>query len=88
MRPYAERLLQLVPRLRVTSTYRSWTDQLQLWLNRANNPYPVARPGTSWHQYGRAFDLSGSPEDLARAGAIWRSWGGTYSESDRIHFQA
>lgn len=88
LRPYAERLLQLAPGLRVTSTYRSYSDQLQLYLNRANNPYPVAPPGRSYHQYGRAFDLSGDPRVLEALGAVWKSWGGSWSSSDRIHFQA
>jgi hypothetical protein len=87
--PWAERLLALGGgRVRVTSTYRSWSDQYQLWNSRRTNPYPVAPPGRSYHQYGRAFDLSGDPRLLAWLGAVWRSWGGTYSSTDPIHFQA
>lgn len=86
--PYADSLLRLAPGAVVTSTYRSYSDQLQLWLNRSRNPYPVAPPGRSYHQYGRAFDVSAPPRVLHQLGAIWRSWGGTWSASDEIHFQA
>lgn len=88
LRPYAEHLLRHAPQARVTSVYRSYSDQLQLWLNRSRNPYPVAPPGRSYHQYGRAFDVSAPPAVLRELGALWRSWGGTWSESDAIHFQA
>lgn len=87
--PWAAALLQEAPAtVRVTSVYRSYGEQLRLWLSRERNPYPVAPPGRSYHQHGRAFDLSGPPAELARLGAIWRQWGGTWSESDPIHFQA
>lgn len=88
LRPYAEYLVSLGRGVRVTSVYRSYSEQLQLWLNRSRNPYPVAPPGQSYHQYGRAWDMSGPAEELERLGAIWKSWGGTWSSSDRIHFQA
>lgn len=86
--PWADRLVALERGIRVTSTYRSYTDQLNLWNARARNPYPVAPPGRSWHQYGRAFDLAAPAAVLRRLGAVWRSWGGTWSPSDQIHFQA
>jgi uncharacterized protein YcbK (DUF882 family) len=88
LRPYAEWLVRQRPGVRVTSAYRSYSDQLQLWLNRSRNPYPVAPPGRSWHQYGRAFDLSASSAELEYLGGVWRRMGGTWSESDPIHFQA
>lgn len=88
LRPYAEYLVSLYPGLRVTSTYRSYSEQLNLWLNRERNPYPVAPPGQSYHQYGRAFDVVGPREVMFQLGAIWRSWGGTWGPGDFIHFQA
>lgn len=88
LKPYAEWLVSLYPTAKITSTYRSYTDQLQLWNNRANNPYPVAPPGSSYHQYGRAFDLQAPEEILRQLGAIWIQIGGTWHESDVIHFQA
>lgn len=88
LRPWADYLLRYFPQLKVTNTYRSYTEQLKLWNNRHNNPYPVAPPGKSYHEYGRAWDMVGPPDQLARAGSIWRSWGGTWFERDPIHFQA
>lgn len=87
LRPYAEYLISYY-RMTPTSVYRSYSDQLKLWNNRANNPFPVAPPGSSYHQYRRAFDVSAPREVLYAAGATWRSWGGTWHESDPIHFQA
>lgn len=86
--PYAKYLCSYFPELTVTSGFRSYSHQLELWNNRHNNPYPVARPGTSFHELGRAFDMVGPPELLEQAGQIWRSWGGMWSPADQIHFQA
>lgn len=86
--PYAKWLLSLYPPAKVTSTYRSYSDQLKLWLNRSSNPYPVAPPGRSYHELGRAFDVDAPPEILEQLGAVWIRMGGTWHISDRIHFQA
>lgn len=92
LEPYATYLLSYFPDLRVTSVYRSYSEQLALWNARATNPYPVAPPGHSWHEHRRAFDVVGSPERLEQAGRLWQSWGGTwgggFSRPDPIHFQA
>lgn len=90
MRPAAEALLYYFPRLQVTSVRRSRTEQLRLWHNRKNNRYPVAPPGSSKHELGRAFDLVGPPELLAQAGRLWESWGGRWGGRfrDPIHFEA
>jgi hypothetical protein len=42
----------------VASGLRSYEEQQALWERRATNPYPVARPGTSDHERGRAVDVS------------------------------
>jgi hypothetical protein len=42
----------------ITSGTRTIAEQQRLWDNRANNPYPVARPGTSRHQSGHAADVT------------------------------
>lgn len=86
--PYARYLLSYFPELQVTSVYRSYGEQLRLWNDRHNNPYPVAPPGQSYHEYGRAFDCVGPDAALREAGRHWRSWGGTWFDSDKIHFQA
>lgn len=43
---------------KVTSGLRTVPEQQVLWDNRHNNPFPVARPGTSNHQHGNAADVS------------------------------
>src|SRR5918996_4892569 len=89
LRPWAEQLHHYVPGLRITSVYRSPTEQLELWRNRHRNPYPVAPPGRSYHEYRRAWDMIGTASELAYAGRIWRSWGGGWGgERDPVHFQA
>jgi len=88
VRPAAERLLALFPELTVTSVYRSYTDQLALWLARDRNPFPVAPPGQSMHERGLAWDMTGPLDRLQEAGRVWRSWGGRWAESDPIHFEA
>lgn len=84
----AAQLLVSMYNLRPTSVYRSHTEQLRLWNNRHHNKYPVAPPGTSYHEYRRAFDAVAPDHVLRQAGATWRSWGGQWFESDPIHFQA
>lgn len=82
--------MRLYPGLRVTSAYRSKSEQYRLWANRQNSPYPVARPGTSRHEQGRAFDVVGPKETLAAAGRTWETWGGRWGGrfQDDIHFEA
>lgn len=88
LRPWAE-ALRAGFGLRVTSVRRSYSDQLKLWNNRANNPYPVAPPGTSRHELGLAWDMVGSDAELRAAGATWESWGGRWGGryGDPIHFE-
>ncbi len=51
--------------LPITSTVRSTQKQAELYANRANSPYPVARPGTSLHETGNAVDIDSSvPEEF------------------------
>jgi hypothetical protein len=42
----------------INSGFRSIEEQQRLWDNRASNPLPVAQPGKSRHQSGRACDVS------------------------------
>lgn len=44
-------------RVPITSGWRSRADQQRLWDQRFQNPYPVARPGTSRHEQGLAIDV-------------------------------
>lgn len=45
-------------RFHVTSGHRSYEEQARLWAERHSNPYPVARPGSSRHESGRAADVT------------------------------
>lgn len=38
----------------------------------------VAKPGTSKHETGEAFDLEGKVEDLKALGRVWMDWGGKW----------
>ena len=88
LQPYADLLVRNMPGAIVTSVYRSPTEQLELYRNRARNKYPVAPPGRSYHEYRRAFDVVADLAVLKWAGSVWRSWGGQWFASDPIHFQA
>jgi hypothetical protein len=41
----------------IASGFRSRAQQEALWARRAQNPYPVARPGSSLHERGLAVDV-------------------------------
>jgi hypothetical protein len=78
-------------RLSITSGRRSTERQAQLYANRANNPYPVAPPGSSKHERGRAADLawSGIDQDsvVKIADELGLQWGGRFKRTDPVHFQ-
>lgn len=93
------------PTARVSSAFRSNAEQRRLYdrFLRGLMPGPVAPPGMSLHEQGRAIDIwtaSGNEtprinDALARAGAAWESvggtWGGHFKGSgkfDPIHFEA
>lgn len=81
----AEQLLgQPVP---ITSGFRSTEQQAALYANRANNPYPVAAPGTSMHERGLAIDV---PADfVARLLSVAAKAGlcHPFPVDDPIHFE-
>lgn len=77
---------------RITSTRRSTAEQTRLYRRylAGLNPFPVAPPGTSAHEFGFAFDMVVSPLDaLTDVGAYWQAqggiWGGEFS--DPVHFE-
>jgi hypothetical protein len=47
----------------MSSGVRSTADQARLYADRANNPNPVAPPGTSLHERGLAADIGGMTPD-------------------------
>lgn len=94
LQPWARWLVKVAPyagarSVRITSAYRSIAQQTELWNNRHRNPYPVAPPGASMHNYRRAWDMVTEPYSaLYTLGAWWREVGGTWGASDPIHFEA
>jgi LAS superfamily LD-carboxypeptidase LdcB len=96
LRPAFRQLVAIATRLdpsaRVTSAYRSPAQQRKLY-NRflaGQSKYPVAPPGRSKHEQGRAVDIVARPEVLRRLGEAWERaggrWGGRFN--DDIHFEA
>jgi hypothetical protein len=60
----------------VTSGLRTHAEQQRLWDNRASNPFPVARPGTSIHEQGNSADvtINGRPiQDVVAAADLLRA---------------
>jgi hypothetical protein len=76
-----------VPAIPITSGWRSTAQQAALWANRATNPFPVARPGTSAHERGTAVDVprTFAPRLAAVAGRVGlcRPW----PDTDPVHFE-
>ena len=71
----------------ITSGWRSREAQQRLYDDRGTNPYPVARPGTSQHERGRAVDVPRSfAARLAAVGlraGLCRPW----PDTDPVHFE-
>jgi len=94
--PYAKWLLSVAPSvgvrsLRITSVKRSRAQQVALYRDflAGRSRYPVARPGTSKHEFGLAFDMVTEPYSaLWQLGALWKKAGGFWSETDAIHFES
>jgi len=86
-------------RLVVTSARRSHSEQSRLY-NRCRHggcDLPVAPPGYSMHEKGRAFDMARPGVDphvdelLAVLGRVWLAAGGTWGGidgTDPVHFEA
>lgn len=82
---HAEALLGVpVP---ITSGWRSRAEQQRLHDDRGSNPYPVARPGMSTHERGRAIDVSRAFAErlaaVAQRAGLCRPW----PETDPVHFE-
>jgi len=110
IQPLAKRLLKRAHsagiELVVASGLRSNAEQAALYAQGRTEPGPVvthAPPGTSWHNYGLAFDvavLSGGEETYPRDPDLWQAigdlgrsvglgWGGDYpsGQTDLPHFE-
>jgi LAS superfamily LD-carboxypeptidase LdcB len=76
---------------RVTSGRRSTAEQTRLYRRfvAGQSRYPVAPPGRSMHEHGRAIDIVARPEVLRGLGLAWEKlggkWGGRFH--DDIHFE-
>ncbi len=71
----------------LNSAYRSHQEQVNLWNDRKNNKYPVARPGTSRHEKGRAADLGIPPEYRDQANQVLSAHGWEWhGPSDEVHY--
>ena len=96
--PYAEAFVNAVKDagvpVQVTSTTRSYASQSRLYRDyiEGRSRIPAAPPGTSLHEWGLAFDMSGvDSQTLAVLGRLWEDlglgvWGGRFK--DPIHFEA
>ncbi|MDQ1443735.1 MAG: D-alanyl-D-alanine carboxypeptidase [Acidimicrobiaceae bacterium] len=71
----------------ITSGYRSKAEQASLYAQRSSNPYPVARPGSSAHERGRAVDVPRQfvPLLLAVSGRVGLCH--PYPVADPVHFE-
>lgn len=96
LQPWARSLIDVSIRAgaggRVTSTFRTLAQQTKLYNEylAGNARYPVARPGTSAHEYGMAFDLAVPDKtDQSDLGKVWESWGGVWGGhyGDPVHFE-
>lgn len=95
LRPYFRALVtaaQLYDRTaRVTSARRSTAEQTRLYRRfvAGQSQFPVAPPGKSKHEHGRAIDIVARPEVLRGLGLAWEKlggrWGGRFH--DPIHFE-
>lgn len=73
----------------ITSGLRTYQEQLRLWNNRGNNPFPVAHPGHSRHESGRAADVivNGKPIQAAIPEAELRAAGLNPLSGDAVHVE-
>lgn len=80
----------------VSSGYRSSTEQARLYrrFQQGLMPGPVAPPGLSYHEQGRAVDILASDDALRSAASYWTKvggrWGGAFKgegKYDPIHFE-
>jgi len=91
LRPYAEYALEIARWYGldpvVTSVFRSWAEQYQLYLRfkAGKSAWPANFPGDSAHQYGLAFDSWVEPDHQALWAAIRRYVGWYVPPGDVIH---
>ena len=103
--PYAQYFVAVMAWLgypvRITETFRDPIRQAKLYAQGRSEPGAIitnAPPGTSYHEYGRAFDITfigpgfSAPDSwwsLAGEVGEWMGlrWGGRFKSPDRPHFE-
>ena len=91
LRPYAEYAHQLALEYginpRVTSVFRSWTEQaaLRRRYEAGLSRYPANRPGDSSHNYGLSWDSVVPPAEMPLWIEIRRAIGWKVPSRDDIH---
>jgi hypothetical protein len=73
--------------LSVTSSFRTQEKQQELYDNRHNNRYPVAPPGYSKHQSGRALDFTNDSRALGWLQQNAEKYGFVTIARDPIHWE-
>ena len=73
----------------ITSGLRTFAEQKRLWDNRGSNPFPVAHPGRSRHESGRAADVTigGKPIQSVIPAAELRAAGLAPLSGDAVHVE-
>jgi hypothetical protein len=73
----------------ITSGLRTFAEQKRLWDNRGSNPFPVAHPGHSRHESGRAADVivNGKPIQAAIPTADLKAAGLAPLSGDAVHVE-
>jgi LAS superfamily LD-carboxypeptidase LdcB len=73
----------------ITSGLRTYAEQLRLWNSRGSNPFPVARPGSSRHETGRAADVTigGRPIQSVIGASELRAAGLNPLAGDAVHVE-
>jgi len=78
-------------KVQVTSGYRSIAEQRRLFerRQRGEHPLPVATPGCSQHNYGRAIDAVVTPDASSFLDGLARAFGLEWAgPADPVHFGA
>ena len=71
--------------VQITSAFRDQAKQDELWRNRASNPYPVAPPGSSNHERGISFDVTGNLEAFDKYAARF-GFVRPFPDKDKVHY--
>lgn len=73
-------------KIHFNSGFRTFEQQKYLWDNRDGNPNPVAPPGNSSHEKGRALDIDRG--DVQALSGLLEKYGFSKLKDDPVHIQA